>query len=105
MSAAADNGSTVPPLPRIALAPDLTIPRIVTGLWQVADQERSGAQLDPERGADSLAAYAAAGFDAYDMADHYGSAEIIAGRLLSRPVRRGASGRAPSRSGARSPAP
>ncbi len=86
MSAAAENGSTVPPLPRIALAPDLTIPRIVTGLWQVADQERSGAQLDPERGADSLAAYAAAGFDAYDMADHYGSAEIIAGRLLSRPV-------------------
>ncbi len=77
-------------LPRIALAPDLTIPRIVTGLWQVADQERSGEALDPERGADALAAYAAAGFDAFDMADHYGSAEVIAGRLLSRTTAVGA---------------
>ena len=71
-------------LPRIQLAPDLSIPRILTGLWQVADQERSGERLDPERGADALAAYADAGFDAFDMADHYGSAEVIAGRLLSR---------------------
>lgn len=76
--------------PRIRLAPDLSIPRILTGLWQVADQERSGEGLDPERGADALAAYAAAGFDAFDMADHYGSAEVIAGRLLSRPVAAGA---------------
>ena len=52
----------------------------------MADQERSGAALHPERGADALAAYAAEGFDAFDMADHYGSAEIIAGRLLSRPA-------------------
>lgn len=77
-------------LPRIALAPDLSIPRIVTGLWQVADQERSGTLLDLERGADALQAYAAAGFDTFDMADHYGSAEVIAGRLLARPVTPGA---------------
>ncbi len=70
--------------PRVALAPDLTISRIVTGLWQVADQERGGAPLDPDRAADSLAEYAAAGFDTFDMADHYGSAELIAGRLLAR---------------------
>ncbi|MFN3293054.1 MAG: aldo/keto reductase, partial [Gemmobacter sp.] len=37
--------------------------------------------------ADWLAAYAAAGFDTFDMADHYGSAEIIAGRLLARGTR------------------
>jgi aryl-alcohol dehydrogenase-like predicted oxidoreductase/enamine deaminase RidA (YjgF/YER057c/UK114 family) len=70
--------------PRIALAPGLEIPRLVTGLWQVADLERDGTTLDPERGADALAAYAEAGFDAFDMADHYGSAELIAGRLLAR---------------------
>jgi aryl-alcohol dehydrogenase-like predicted oxidoreductase/enamine deaminase RidA (YjgF/YER057c/UK114 family) len=70
--------------PRIELAPGLEIPRLVTGLWQVADLERDGRTIDPERGADALAAYAAAGFDAFDMADHYGSAEIIAGRLLAR---------------------
>ena len=76
--------------PRITLAPGLSIPRILTGLWQVADQERSGTPLDRDRGADALAAYAAAGFDAFDMADHYGSAELIAGRLLARPVAAGA---------------
>jgi aryl-alcohol dehydrogenase-like predicted oxidoreductase/enamine deaminase RidA (YjgF/YER057c/UK114 family) len=70
--------------PRIALAPGLEIPRLVTGLWQVADLERGGRTLDPERGADALADYAAAGFEAFDMADHYGSAEIVAGRLLAR---------------------
>ena len=71
-------------LPRAILAPGLEVPRIVTGLWQVADQERDGPALDPEAGADALAAYAAAGFDAFDMADHYGSAELIAGALLRR---------------------
>ncbi|MDX7951885.1 aldo/keto reductase [Lichenihabitans sp. Uapishka_5] len=71
-------------LPRIDLAPGLSIPRIVTGLWQVADQERDGRTLDREAAADALAAYAAAGFDGFDMADHYGSAELIAGALLAR---------------------
>lgn len=66
---------------RTELAPGFEISRIVTGLWQVADQERDGRKLDPERAADDLAAYAAAGFDTFDMADHYGSAEEIAGRL------------------------
>ena len=72
--------------PRVTLAPGLTISRIVTGLWQVADQERDGHSLDIERSAEALAAYASAGFDAFDMADHYGSAELIAGALLARPV-------------------
>ena len=70
--------------PRVELAPGLSIPRLVTGLWQVADLERGGRALDPERAADELAGYAAEGFDAFDMADHYGSAEVIAGRLLAR---------------------
>ena len=71
-------------LPRVDLAPGLSIARIVTGLWQVADQERGGTLLDPERSADALGAYAAAGFDTFDMADHYGSAEVITGTLLRR---------------------
>ena len=68
--------------PRFRLAPDLEISRMVTGLWQVADMERDGRTLDPDKGAAALAAYAAAGFDSFDMADHYGSAEIITGRFL-----------------------
>jgi aryl-alcohol dehydrogenase-like predicted oxidoreductase/enamine deaminase RidA (YjgF/YER057c/UK114 family) len=68
---------------RIELAPGLTIPRVVTGLWQVADMERDGRTLDRDAAAKALAAYADAGFDAFDMADHYGSAEEIAGRFLA----------------------
>lgn len=68
---------------RTVLAPGLEISRIVTGLWQVADMERGGHLLDPVQGAAELAAYAARGFDTFDMADHYGSAEVITGTLLA----------------------
>jgi aryl-alcohol dehydrogenase-like predicted oxidoreductase/enamine deaminase RidA (YjgF/YER057c/UK114 family) len=68
---------------RTSLAPGLEIPRLVTGLWQVADQERGGTPLDPALASADMAAYAAAGFDAFDMADHYGSAEVITGHLLN----------------------
>jgi aryl-alcohol dehydrogenase-like predicted oxidoreductase/enamine deaminase RidA (YjgF/YER057c/UK114 family) len=64
---------------RIELAPGLEISRVVTGLWQVADMERGGGKLDPDRAAAAMAEYAAVGFDSFDMADHYGSAEEIAG--------------------------
>ncbi|MEM1428361.1 MAG: aldo/keto reductase [Pseudomonadota bacterium] len=69
---------------RVRLSERLEISRIVTGLWQVADIERDGATMDPDAGADHLAAYTERGFDTFDMADHYGSAELIAGRLLAR---------------------
>lgn len=70
---------------RYRLAPDLEISRMVTGLWQIADMERqAGGPLDPEATATALQAYAEAGFDTFDMADHYGSAEICTGRLLAR---------------------
>jgi aryl-alcohol dehydrogenase-like predicted oxidoreductase/enamine deaminase RidA (YjgF/YER057c/UK114 family) len=65
---------------RITLAPGLEISRIVTGLWQVADMERGGHALDLDAAAGAMAAYADAGFDSFDMADHYGTAEDIAGR-------------------------
>lgn len=58
---------------------DLSIRRLVTGLWQMADQERDGRKLDLDRAAEALVDYARAGFDTFDMADHYGSAEIVAG--------------------------
>ncbi|MFT6480093.1 MAG: aryl-alcohol dehydrogenase-like predicted oxidoreductase/enamine deaminase RidA [Spirosomataceae bacterium] len=61
------------------LAPNLEIPRIVTGLWQIADMERHGTALDPQETAKTMQPYADAGLTAFDMADHYGSSEIIAG--------------------------
>lgn len=69
--------------PRAEIAHGLVIPRLVTGLWQVADQERDGRVLDHGAAAAELAAYAASGFDAFDMADHYGAAEPIVGRALA----------------------
>ena len=74
--------TTLPP--RQKLADGLEISRILTGLWQVADIEKDGTTLDPEKAADNLDAYFSAGFSTFDMADHYGSAEIISGRLLAR---------------------
>lgn len=61
------------------LAPDLEISRIVTGLWQIADMERGGKTLDPTVASKHMAPYLEAGFSTFDMADHYGSSEIIAG--------------------------
>jgi aryl-alcohol dehydrogenase-like predicted oxidoreductase/enamine deaminase RidA (YjgF/YER057c/UK114 family) len=66
---------------RAALAPDLSISRVLTGLWQVADMERDGRALDPDAAASALRPYVDAGLTSFDMADHYGSAEIVAGRV------------------------
>ncbi|WP_298922317.1 aldo/keto reductase [uncultured Roseobacter sp.] len=69
---------------RYSLSNKLTISRALVGLWQVADIEKEGEIIDPEEGATHLADYAQAGFNTFDMADHYGSAERIAGALLQR---------------------
>ena len=61
------------------LAPGLEISRAVTGLWQIADMEKNGNTLDPIATSAFMAPYADAGLNTFDMADHYGSAEIIAG--------------------------
>ena len=63
----------------IELAPGLKISRIVTGLWQIADMERHGKMLDPLKVSLHMKPYADSGLTSFDMADHYGSSEIIAG--------------------------
>ena len=69
------------PVERTRLAPGLELPRVLTGLWQVADQERGGALLDPEAAARALTPLVDAGLCGFDVADHYGSAERVAGAL------------------------
>ena len=66
---------------RIELAPGFSISRVLTGLWQIADMERDGHQLDLDSIVSAMVSYVEAGFTAFDMADHYGSAEEIAGRF------------------------
>lgn len=64
---------------KFELAKGLELSRVITGLWQIADMERSGEELDPLATAPYMAPYLKAGLSTFDMADHYGSSEIIAG--------------------------
>jgi aryl-alcohol dehydrogenase-like predicted oxidoreductase/enamine deaminase RidA (YjgF/YER057c/UK114 family) len=76
--------STTPDVERRDLAPDLSISRVVTGLWQLADMERDGRRLDLDRAAAAMGPYVEAGLTTFDMADHYGPAEEVAGLYRSR---------------------
>ena len=69
---------------RCELAPGFHISRVLTGLWQIADMERDGRVLDREATAAAMAPYVKAGLTTFDMADHYGSAEEIAGLFRER---------------------
>ena len=64
---------------QVALSPHLSVPRLLIGLWQIADMEKEDQQLDPSQMAVYMKHYIDAGFTTFDMADHYGSSEIIAG--------------------------
>jgi aryl-alcohol dehydrogenase-like predicted oxidoreductase/enamine deaminase RidA (YjgF/YER057c/UK114 family) len=63
------------------LTPDLAVTRTITGLWQIADMERDGVLLDPAATSQFMEPYVEKGFTTFDMADHYGSAELIAGHF------------------------
>jgi aryl-alcohol dehydrogenase-like predicted oxidoreductase len=67
---------TLPPHSRFTLAPDLSICRILNGMWQV-----SGAHgaIDPGRAVEAMFAYHERGFTTWDLADHYGPAEDLVG--------------------------
>jgi aryl-alcohol dehydrogenase-like predicted oxidoreductase len=67
---------TLPPHCCTSLADDLSICRILNGMWQV-----SGAHgaVDPARAVEAMFAYHDAGFTSWDLADHYGPAEEFIG--------------------------
>jgi aryl-alcohol dehydrogenase-like predicted oxidoreductase/enamine deaminase RidA (YjgF/YER057c/UK114 family) len=67
------------PIEYCQLTEDLKISRIITGLWQIADMEKEGKTLDPKKVSKSMLPYVQQGMTTFDMADHYGSAEVIAG--------------------------
>ncbi len=68
----------LPVLSRFQFTPDLTICRILNGMWQV-----SGAHgyVEPERAVAEMFAYHDAGFTTWDLADHYGPAEDFIGNF------------------------
>ena len=66
---------------RTSIGSKLEISQVLTGLWQIADMERLGS-LDVGQFSETIQSYVEAGFTTFDMADHYGSAEILSGNLL-----------------------
>src|SRR3954465_8135821 len=69
---------TSPPHSRFPLADDLSICRILNGMWQV-----SGAHgaIEPARAVAAMFAYHDSGFTSWDLADHYGPAEDFIGEF------------------------
>jgi aryl-alcohol dehydrogenase-like predicted oxidoreductase len=67
---------SLPTSSRFRFTDDLTICRILNGMWQV-----SGAHgaIEPDRAVDEMFAYHDAGFTTWDLADHYGPAENFIG--------------------------
>jgi len=61
------------------LSDSLAISKALIGLWQIADLERGGVKVDPIATAKAMHHYYEQGFTSFDMADHYGSAEEVAG--------------------------
>lgn len=64
---------------QIKISDSLEVPRVLIGLWQIADMEKNGSILNPIKTSKYMEEYANNGFTTFDMADHYGSSEIIAG--------------------------
>ncbi|MGC2415808.1 MAG: aldo/keto reductase [Stellaceae bacterium] len=67
---------TLPDRSRFPFTADLSICRILNGMWQV-----SGAhgRIEPARAVAAMFAYHDAGFTTWDLADHYGPAEDLIG--------------------------
>jgi aryl-alcohol dehydrogenase-like predicted oxidoreductase len=67
---------TLPASSRFQFTPDLSICRVMNGLWQV-----SGAHghIDPARAIPEMFTYHESGFTTWDVADHYGPAEDFIG--------------------------
>jgi aryl-alcohol dehydrogenase-like predicted oxidoreductase len=61
---------------RFALTPDLTICRLLSGMWQVSGGH---GRIDLARAVAAMFAYHDAGFTTWDLADHYGPAEDLVG--------------------------
>ncbi|KAL4757250.1 aldo/keto reductase [Aspergillus foveolatus] len=60
---------------------DVHLPRIFTGLWQLSSPAWGSAAR--AKMLEQFSSYVSRGFTAFDMADHYGDAEIIFGRFRS----------------------
>src|SRR5437762_12108231 len=67
---------TLPEASRFPFTSDLSICRLLNGMWQVSGGH---GRIDPARAVAAMFAYHDAGFTTWDLADHYGPAEDLIG--------------------------
>ena len=70
-------------VPRIQLRPDFSVPRIIKGNWQIAD-DHSSSIPDDRATYDAMAAFVDAGITAFDCGDIYYGVEERIGRFIER---------------------
>ena len=68
-------------LPSYKLGPDLTVCRILNGMWQVAGGH---GYIDHEKAVEDMVRYHDSGFTTWDLADIYGPAEDLIGEFRRR---------------------
>ena len=68
----------LPEASRFSLADELTINRILNGMWQVSGAHGS---IEPNTALRAMFDYVDAGFTTWDLADHYGPAEDFVGEF------------------------
>ena len=68
----------LPEASRYSLADELTINRILNGMWQVSGAHGS---IEPNAALRAMFDYVDAGFTTWDLADHYGPAEDFVGEF------------------------
>jgi aryl-alcohol dehydrogenase-like predicted oxidoreductase len=72
------NRMSLPESARLQFTPDLTICRVLNGMWQVSGAHGS---IDPQKAIPAMFDYLDAGFTTWDLADHYGPAEDFIGEF------------------------
>ena len=73
----------LPESSRLQLTPDMSICRVLNGMWQVSGTH---GPIEPKAAIDGMLAYHDTGFTTWDLADHYGPAEDFVGRFRERLV-------------------
>lgn len=69
---------TLPAFSRLPFPPDMTICRLLNGMWQVSGAHGS---INPKVAVEAMFQYVDAGFTTWDLADHYGPAEDLIGEF------------------------
>ncbi|KAI8470573.1 MAG: NADP-dependent oxidoreductase domain-containing protein [Monoraphidium minutum] len=84
--AAGAAGGALPLVPKAQLTPRLAVSKVIKGCWQLSGGHKGDKATDRTAGREAVADFRPfydAGITSFDMADHYGPAEALAGKFLA----------------------